>query len=225
MRVLDRVCLVSGSVLVLVGCASHGQQASAAPPPAPVRFGGSWVLNRQDSELSPRTSGGRESGYGGGRFGGGEGGERGGFGGGFGGGRGGRGGGWGGSEAQEGGQDAQGAAVRGALRPAEHLVLDLTDSTVTITAGDEGAQLLPTDGRKVEDVTGDDRRIETRARWKDGSLRIERSLSGAFKVTDVYTLSWTGNRLEDVRVVERSDRPGATTKLRLIYDRQAADST
>ena len=114
--------------------------------------------------------------------------------------------------------------MREALRPAEHLGLDLTDSTVTITAGDQGSQLLPTDGRKVEEITSDDRKIETRARWKDGSLRIERSVGGAFQVTDVYTLSWSGNRLEDTRAVERSDRPGATLQLRLIYDREQADS-
>jgi hypothetical protein len=202
MRDLGWVSLVSGSLLAFIGCASR-QQASTAPPPAPVGFAGSWVLNRQDSDINPRRTGGRESRYGGGRFGGRRGGARG----------------------QQGGDAGQDTAMRAALRPAEHLVVNLTDSTVTITAGDLGSQLLPTDGRKVVETTADDRKIETRARWKDGSLRIERSLSDAFKITDVYTLSWSGNRLEDDRVVERSDRPGPRTALRLIYDRQPADST
>jgi hypothetical protein len=221
MRVRSWVCLVSGPLFAVAACSSGGaRQESSAP--TPVRFGGNWVLDHNDSQLRPHVSG-RESGSEGegGRLDGGERGERGGgFGGGFGGGRGGR----GGPEGQEGGS-GPGAAMRDALQPAEHLLLDLTDSTVMITAGDQASQLLPTDGRKLEETTSDDRKVETRARWKDGGLRVERSVSGAYQVTDVYTLSWSGNRLEDVRSVERTDRPGPTMELRLIYDRQPADST
>jgi hypothetical protein len=223
MRFSGRACLIAGSFLALAGCASSGKQETAGP--APVRFGGLWVLNHNDSELNPQMSGSRGSGSGGGRFGGGEGGEPGGFGGGFGGRRGGRGGGGrGGPEGRQGGEEAPGGAMREALRPAEHLGLALTDSTVTITTGDQGSQLLPTDGRKLEETTSDDRKAVTRAHWKDGSLRVERNVAGAFQITDVYTLSWSGNRLEDVRAVERSDRPGPTMQLRLIYDRDQADS-
>lgn len=220
-RVRVCACLISGSLFVAASCSSGARQETSVPSPA--RFGGNWILDRNDSQLHPQMSGGRGSG---GRA---EGGERGvGFGGGFGGRRGergGRGGERGGPEGEAGGGSEQGTAMRGALRPAERLQLDLTDSTVMITAGDQASQLLPTDGRKFEETTSDDRKVETRARWKNGSLRVERSVSGAFQVTDLYTLSWSGNRLEDLRTVERSDRPGPAMQLRLIYDRQPADST
>ena len=215
MRTLQ--CVLSAIILVGVSGCGGGGEVRLVPPAFQDGFSGTWVRNASLSE-NPREATGRGN-RGGGRrdvFGGG--GRRGGGGGarrGGGGAR--RGGGNGRGGATEG--DVDPAAMRRvmrAMRPAERLILTVTDSMVELRTGRGAPLLLRLDGEEIEIDLGDDRSMKARAAWKGETLELRADLGGGFTINRSYSLdSETGHLRIDVSSRAR-DRRMQTIQM---YDR------
>lgn len=105
-----------------------------------------------------------------------------------------------------------------ARRPPQELLIELGDTAVTITDETGRGQVLPTNGRRLEEIAAGSRKLQTRAEWKDGDIRVEKRVSG----TDTrlrYTFRFdevTGRLTLLLRLETGRAEP---TEVRLVYDR------
>lgn len=104
-----------------------------------------------------------------------------------------------------------------ALRPVLQLLIRLDDSTVAIS--DHGGQMNshPTDGRKVKEELLDGDEVETTAKWKDGSLVVERKRKRGSTVKESYTIDRASGKLILTVKISGSRMPG-TIEVRRVYD-------
>ncbi len=106
-----------------------------------------------------------------------------------------------------------------AMRPAERLILTVTDSTVELRTGRGAPLLLRLDGEESEIDLGDDRTMKARADWKGETLEVRADLGGGFTITRSYSLdSETGHlqidvssrvrgrRMQTIQVYDRTSR-------------------
>jgi hypothetical protein len=111
-----------------------------------------------------------------------------------------------------------------ARHPPQELVIELTDSSAIITDEDGLGQVLPTDGRKLEEITGGSRKLRTQARWKDGDLRVEKQVSGTdTKLRLTFRYDEITTRLTLLVLLETGR--DAPSEVRLVYDRIEAEPT
>jgi hypothetical protein len=187
--------------------------------PAGVSFAGTWVYNPDDSDQPGRYGmqgggGGRyggRGGFGGGGRGGFGGGGRGGFGGGGGGGRGGEG-------AQSGGEDRD-AADSLLRQPAGRLVIQQTDSTVTISPRDAIAYTLFFDGRDVTMTDEAGRSLSLNGRWHGKQFEVRRELRNGAELTESYEVKKNGQRLVVHVRIRRPDNDTPIPEFQRVYDR------
>lgn len=203
----------------MFACAS-GPNVTLAPES--LDLSGSWNLNTDVSddpgEMRPEgvmpggTTGGRPGGMSGGRPTGGMGGGR--PSGRMGGGRGGMGGG----APSEADMRRMQQTRRMATPPPRSLVVEHHDSTVAIrNAGRRSIELL-TNWEKVRQEIEDDGELDTRARWQDRALQVEREVHGGGKVTQSYSLSSDGERMLVETRLDMGGR-GREQVFRYVYDR------
>jgi len=69
-----------------------------------------------------------------------------------------------------------------AMRPAERLVLTVTDSMVELRTGCGAPLLLRLDGEEIDIDLGDDRSMKARAEWKGETLEFRADLGGGFTI-------------------------------------------
>ncbi len=223
-------------VLALAGAALLAAGSVRAQQPRLADLAGTWVLERDLSQF-PERPGGRGPGMRGGP--GGEGGpgmEPGGrpgggppMGGGFGGrGRGGFGG-RGRGEGGPGGPGGEGGPPPGmrvlfeSARPAERLVITSDDSTLSVAGGEGPLETWHPDGRAEKDVV-EDVDVETRARWKDGRLDVERKVGNAGSVRRVYSRDAKSGYLIVEMKVAGGRMPGSR-EFRLVYSPASSKGT
>lgn len=199
------------------------------PEPGPVAadLSGTWQYNAQESDRAGRAAqlrgreGGREGAGmpGEGGFPGGGMGGSGGFGGQ--GEYGGRGRGGGSRRGAEGERDRPPAAIDTMLlRPAQRLVIEQTDSTITIGRADGAPLTLWFDGRDVvvRDTSGEAQAVS--GSWNRARFEVRRPLGPGRTLTQAYVLSSDGRRLV-VLVQVSGGEQGPTTRpeSRRVYDR------
>lgn len=111
-----------------------------------------------------------------------------------------------------------------ARRPPTELLIELTDTSATITDQDGRGQVLPTNGRRVEELTASSRTLRTKAEWKDRDLRIEKQVSG----TDTrlrYTFRYDEITRRLTLLVRLETARAMPTEVRLVYDRAEPGDT
>ena len=109
--------------------------------------------------------------------------------------------------------------VMRAMRPAERLILTVTDSMVELRTGRGAPLLLRLDGEEIEIDLGDDRSMKARAAWKGETLELRADLGGGFTINRSYSLdSETGHlqidvssrvrgrRMQTIQVYDRTSR-------------------
>ncbi len=69
-----------------------------------------------------------------------------------------------------------------------------TDSTILLASKSGPSRLMFTDGRKIKQQMPGGTEVETKARWKDGVLLVERKF-GDLKIKETYQRSEDGERL------------------------------
>jgi len=74
------------------------------------------------------------------------------------------------------------------MRPAERLILTVTDSTVELRTGRGAPLLLRRDGEESAIDLGNDRTMKARAEWKGETFEVRADLGGGFTVTRSYSL-------------------------------------
>lgn len=210
------------SAIMLVGVAGCGGGGEILPVPPAFQsgFSGTWVLNadlsqnQQEAAGRGGRSGGGDAFAGGGRGGGGGAGARGGGGGGRGGGA--RGGGGRGSAA---GSDLDAAAMQRVMqfmRPAQRLILTMTDSTVEVRTGRRAPLLLTLDGEERDIDLDDDQTVSARAEWKGETLEVRIDAGRGFSLTQSYSVDPETGRLE----IDISSRVrGRRIRTLQVYDR------
>ena len=102
------------------------------------------------------------------------------------------------------------------MRPAERVILTVTDSTVETRTGRGAPLILNLDGEEVEIDLGDDLTMKTRAEWKDETLELRNDFGGGFSIERSYSLdAETGHLLIDVSSRVRGQR----VRTLQVYDR------
>lgn len=69
------------------------------------------------------------------------------------------------------------------------------DSTITVASAGGAKRVLFPDGRKVEHELRNGTAVETKARWKDDRLVVERKFDGGVKITETYERTGEGRQL------------------------------
>ena len=222
MRILQ--CVLSA--IILIGVAGCGGGGELRPVPLAFQdgFSGTWIRNAGLSENPREATGlGNRGGAGGDAFGGG--GRGGGSRGGGGGGRGGGGGVRGGGREGAAGSDVDPAdmqRVMRAMRPAERLILTVTDSTVELRTGRGAPLLLRLDGEEIEIDLGDDQTMKVRAEWKGETLELRTDLRGGFSINQSYSLDSETGRME----IDVSSRVrGRRIRTIQVYDRTSRNDS
>jgi hypothetical protein len=137
------------------------------------------------------------------------------------------GGGSGGSEGRAGGGDAGGGGGGGGMgrmqgplgmyaRPLPELVIEQTDTTVSISDVRGTPRVYKTDGKKsTEPLLGADT-LEVTAKWKDGKLTTERKLGSYGTIRETYHVDLDTHQLIiDVKLT--GGQGGASVEMRRIY--------
>jgi hypothetical protein len=212
---LRKSLLVTCFVSAVTACGGGGQVEPISPA-VRAALSGSWTLNaglsdnpqealRRGATGARRPTGGRSGGA-----------VRGGFPGGRRGGAGGRGGRGSGAPAAGGQPNAEAMrALMSTLRPAQRMILELTDSAVSLRTGRGEPLVLTLDGTEVEIALPGDRTLKAKAEWKDDRLVVRRDISGVGTVTESYALIPDTGQLE----VEVSSRiRGRGISMRRVYD-------
>lgn len=216
-------CVLSAIMMVgVAGCGGGGGEVRPVPPAFQSGFSGTWVRNADLSE-NPQEAAGQGNRGGGGAIGSG---ARGGGGRGGGGGAGARGGGGGGARGGGGGgrratagNDLDAAAMQRMMRfmrPAQRLILTVTDSTIEVRRGRGASLLLALDGEEIEVDLGDDQTMKARAEWKGGTLELRSDFGRGFSINQSYSLDSETGRLE----IDSSSRVrGRRIRTLQVYDR------
>jgi hypothetical protein len=100
------------------------------------------------------------------------------------------------------------------------LQIEVERHEVRIDNGGRQLRILRPDGRKQQRQGLDGARIETRCRWKDGSLVVESKSERGMKMTESYTLARGGRALAVKIHIE--GRFGEPITLRSHYDAAVA---
>ena len=213
---MKRFVVLSAVPLVVMACSHPAREIDLSGQPAPqatpagVSFAGTWVYNPDDSDQP-----GRYGMSGGGGYGGRGGGMRGGFGGGRGfGGRGG-----GGGDRDRGNPEDRDAADSLLRQPPGRLVIQQTDSTVTISPRDRTAYTLFFDGRDVTVSDSSGRSWSVNGRWHGKRFEVRRVLRGGANVTESYEVKKNGQRLVIHVKLEREGSDTQMPEFERAYDR------
>jgi hypothetical protein len=108
------------------------------------------------------------------------------------------------------------------MRPVEQLVIEQTDSSVTIGPPDLRGLTLYFDGRDVVVRDSADAAHSVSGRWTRARFEVRRTLEDRRVLTEAYVLSSNGQRLV-VLVQLSGGEEGQTTRpeIRRVYDRIA----
>ena len=206
------ICLLSSGALI--GCGSSQLSFDPAAP-QDVNLTGTWILNAEESDDPSEQM--DQMGQGGAGTRGGAMGDQtspgGGKGGGRGGGRG-RGGGSGGVGIDPARLRETMDMVREAVR---RIDVQQRDSTVTIIYDQGSANLLYTDGRKLEQELRGGAKMEIRAGWKGKYFIVEREIDGGGKITEEYMILTDTDQLYVITRLE-IDRMPQPLEFRRVYD-------
>ncbi len=226
MDVTRTLAVVGLGLLLTMGAPRAAVRQSASDHPD---FTGAWKINQ---ELTQRPERPEESGSGGWRRGGGGGGRTPGGGmGGMGGGHrgpGGMGGGGFGGGGGENGQNSEMAKAREAMRLAtlipERLTIVKAYNGFTVTDNDGVSLTLTADGKSMKSEVGA-LKLETKVKWDEAVLVVERKFDGGVKATDRYWVTDAPRQLVVASKVENS-RMGANRAIALqrVYDFAATDA-
>jgi hypothetical protein len=203
-------------VALASSCASGQRPETGGVEPGTylARFSGQWTLDRNASDVPARAleahgqeggrGGGHGAGHGGGRSGGhGAGGHRGGGG---------------------GGPDP--AALEATFEVfravPDHFTLTVTDSLVVTTWAGEREVRMPVAGDAFP-ISVQGRRIEAKANWDGGRLRLERRIEGGGTIVDLVETLAEGDRLLVIRTVKGV--PRTIPEIRLAFDRVRSQSS
>jgi hypothetical protein len=105
-----------------------------------------------------------------------------------------------------------------ARQPSRQFRIELTDTSAAITDDEGRSQLFPTNGRRLEEVTGAGRKLRTEARWKDGDLEVAKEVSGGgTRLRYTYRYDRVTRRMTLLLRLETGR--GEPTEVRLVYDR------
>jgi hypothetical protein len=174
---------------------SMGLLTAAVPPSQagpPASIAGLWKLNVEQSErLEDRMRGGRDR----------EGGEEGFPGGGY----------------PRGGPRGGGGRGPRAAHPLLQVLIEATDSTVSISDAGGQMQAFRIDGHKIKETQLDGSELETTAKWKDGKLTIERKLQDAGTIKQSYWIDPVSRKLMLTVHLSGSRLPRAID-IRRVYD-------
>lgn len=91
-----------------------------------------------------------------------------------------------------------------------------TDSTILLASKTGPSRLMFTDGRKIKQEMPEGTEVETKTRWKDGELLVERKF-GELKMKEMYRRSAGGQRLE-VRLELSGGMLRRALKARRVYN-------
>jgi hypothetical protein len=221
MPVTRIVAVIGLGLLVTTGAPRAAVRQSATDHPD---FTGAWKINQELTQRPERPeesgSGGRHGGDGGGRTpGGGMGGMGGGRRGPGGMGGGGYGGGGGGGNRSN---SEEIAKVREAMRLAtlipDRLTVVKAYNGFTVTDNDGVSMTLTADGKSVKSEVGA-LKVETKVKWDEAVLVVERKFDGGVKATDRYWVTDAPRQLVVASKVENS-RMGANRAIALqrVYD-------
>jgi hypothetical protein len=104
-----------------------------------------------------------------------------------------------------------------AMQTHGRLAVSNTDSTVSITYGDERTVTLYADGREVKQEVEQGWQLQTKAEWKGRDFVVEREVANGGKVVDQYFLSPERDRLFVVTRLEIG-RMQSRIQFRRVYD-------
>jgi hypothetical protein len=214
--------VVGVGFLLTVGTPRAATRQNATDHPD---FTGAWKINQELTQRPERPeesgSGGRRGGGGGGRTPGGGGGGIGGMGGGHRG-PGMGGGGYGGGGGENRANTEEMAKLREAMHLAtlipERLTVVKAYNGFTITDNDGVSVTLTADGKSIKSEVGA-LKVETKAKWDEAVLVVERKFDGGVKATDRYWVTDAPRQLVVASKVENS-RMGANRAIALqrVYD-------
>ena len=94
-----------------------------------------------------------------------------------------------------GGSAPPSAAVSRIMRPAPEVVIELTDTMITIKDGGEIPQRVYLDGRTVKEPALTGPAVELTAKWKDGRLAVDRKAGTTESLKETYSIDKKTNRL------------------------------
>lgn len=210
-----------GLALLLAGPASSAQPTQPPAPSGHPNLSGAWKLNPELSQVPSRPEGtgaggrrGPGGGGGGGMGGGGRGpGGMGGMGGGgFGGGGG------GGSRSNPEAMAKTREAVRLAMFGAERLTIVHNDTGFVVTDGEGVSHTLTPDGKTTKAEVGA-LTVQTKARWDETALVVERKFEGGVKVTERYWVTDAPRQLVVASKLESSQMSGDRARsFQRVYD-------
>jgi hypothetical protein len=114
--------------------------------------------------------------------------------------------------------------ARARMRQTMHLAFDApqtltiseTDSTVMLAPDSLNGLLLHSNGHKLKQKVEGGGDIETKARWHESALVVERSVSGGGKVVEEYRRSQDGKQL--YVIVDFTGMRGRSIEFRRVYD-------
>lgn len=109
------------------------------------------------------------------------------------------------------------AVLLGFLRPVLQVLIQQTDSTIAISDASGQLATYPTNGRKIREpqLIGED--VEITAKWKDGSLTIERKLPSLGTVKETYWLDPASRELV-LQVKVSGSRLPRGIEMRRVYE-------
>ena len=90
------------------------------------------------------------------------------------------------------------------MRPAERVILTVTDSTVETRTGRGAPLILNLDGEEVEIDLGDDLTMKTRAEWKDETLELRNDFGGGLLDRAILLTRRRNGTFTDRRLVSRA---------------------
>jgi hypothetical protein len=105
------------------------------------------------------------------------------------------------------------------LRAPGWIEISLTDSTAAFLDSTGAERIFFVDGRKTTEKTGRGT-IETKARWKDDHLVLERKVSQGGKSSETYSVELGSGRLQVI--IEMSRPYGEKMRFTRVYDRAGA---
>jgi hypothetical protein len=114
------------------------------------------------------------------------------------------------------------AKIREALRLAmlmpERLTIVRNDAGFLLTDGDGVSHTLTPDGKSTKSESGAIK-VETKAKWEDATLVVERKFDGGVKATDRYSMTESPRQLFISTKIESSRMPSSRAReLQRVYD-------
>jgi hypothetical protein len=103
------------------------------------------------------------------------------------------------------------------VRPLPQLMVEQTDSTVTVSDPSGTPRSFRPDGRKVSEEMLNGEQLEITARWKNSRLQVERKLGSFGTLKEIYSIDPATKQLV-VDVTVSSSQLARAIEMRRVYD-------